>query len=263
MLTAIVLLLQPTKDSAIRVSHGESAYAAALNIIGDLDHNLERGIHDSTISKPLTVSPVWEAPRDGNMLLLRSDKTYKWRLTGLNETISDCLLRVSSEILSVWIDNADFNVVNVFIDNDKDQCAGQSGYRDMLDYWNTAEPPAAFTLKFLSPATFRDGSIEKPFPVPELVFGSLINTWNAHSSYELDFSRSNLKDLILLSNWKGETRSIILEGHRVPCFTGKFTYQAIENMPEIRGLMGLLSDFAFFAGVGWQTTRGLGQVVIV
>jgi CRISPR-associated endoribonuclease Cas6 len=260
MLTAIVLMLQPVKNSIIKVSHGESAYASALNIIGNFDPDLERDIHDSTDAKPLTVSPVWEAPRDGNMLRLRSDKTYKWRLTGLNEVVSKCLLRFSSEVQNLWIDDATLKVVNVFVDNDSDPNAGQSSYEDVLDYWNNVDPPRTFTLKFLSPTTFRDGNTEKPFPIPELVFGSLINTWNIHSPYELSFSKSDLKDLILLSNWRGETRGVILEGHKIPCFTGKFTYQAIENISEIRRLIGLLSDYAFFAGVGWQTTRGLGQV---
>jgi len=263
MLASIVLMLQPIKDSAIKVSHGESAYVSALNIIGNLDPDLERDIHDSTDAKPLTVSPVWEAPRDGNILLLRSDKTYKWRLTGLNEYISKCLLKNYNAIDTLWIDNATFKVVNVFADNDSDPNAGQSSYMDMLDYWNNIDPPKTFTLKFLSPTTFRDGNIEKPFPIPELVFGSLINTWNAHSPYELSYSKSDLKDMILLSNWRGETRSVILEGQNIPCFTGKFTYQAIENISEIRRFIGLLSDYAFFAGVGWQTTRGLGQAQII
>ncbi|MDQ1327616.1 MAG: CRISPR-associated endoribonuclease Cas6, partial [Candidatus Poribacteria bacterium] len=210
---------------------------------------------------PLTVSPVWEAPRDGNILLLRSDKTYRWRLTGLNESVSKCLLHFNSNVQKLWIDDATFNVINVFADNDSDPNAGQSSYEYMLDYWNNIDdPPKTFTLKFLSPTTFRDGNIEKPFPIPELVFGSLINSWNTHSPYELSFSKSDLKDLILLSNWRGETRSVILEGQNIPCFTGKFTYQAIENISEIRRLIGLLSSYAFFAGVGWQTTRGLGQV---
>jgi CRISPR-associated endoribonuclease Cas6 len=263
MLTAVVLMLKPIRDSVIKVSHGESAHALALKIIGNLNPDLERDIHARADNKPLTVSPVWEAPRDGNMFSLRSDKTYRWRLTGLNESVSECLLRFDSNVQPLRLDDATFKIVSFFADNDSDQNAGQSSYKNMLDYWNDIEPPKTFTLKFLSPTTFRDGSVEKPFPMPELVFGSLINTWNAHSPYELSFSKSDIKDLILLSNWRGETRSIILEGQNIPCFTGKFTYQAIENISEIRRLIGLLSDYAFFAGVGWQTTRGLGQAQVI
>ncbi len=260
MLTTIVLMLKPNKDSTIKVSHGESAYASALNIIGSFDQELERKIHDGRGAKPLTVSPIWEAPRNGNMLLLKSDKTYRWRLTGLNENVSNCLMSLSSKVKQLWIDNTDFDVIDIYTDNDSDPNAGQSSYKDMLDYWNNIEPPESFTLKFLSPTTFRDGYNVKPFPVPELVFGSLINTWNAHSSYELSFSKYDIKDLIMLSNWNGETRSVILEGRKIPCFIGKFTYRAVENLMEIRQIIGLLSDFAFFAGVGNYTGVWTGEV---
>lgn len=40
MLTSIILMLQPIKDSAIAVSHGELAYASEFNTIGNIDTDM-------------------------------------------------------------------------------------------------------------------------------------------------------------------------------------------------------------------------------
>jgi len=43
-------------------------------------------------------------------------------------------------------------------------------------------------------------------------------------------------------------------------FIGQFTYRWPKVSAEIRLILAALSAYAFYAGVGWQTTHGLGQV---
>ena len=49
-------------------------------------------------------------------------------------------------------------------------------------------------------------------------------------------------------------------GRRTVGFVGTFSYRLLDKTPELAQRLGLLSDFAFYAGVGWQTAHGLGQV---
>jgi len=68
-----------------------------------------------------------------------------------------------------------------------------------------------------------------------------------------------MKEMVILSNWKGETRRVELGSRRTVGSIGKFTYRVIENLPEICRVLGLLLNYTFYAGVGWQTTHGLAQ----
>ncbi|MFQ6043509.1 MAG: CRISPR system precrRNA processing endoribonuclease RAMP protein Cas6, partial [Candidatus Poribacteria bacterium] len=136
---------------------------------------------------------------------------------------------------------------------------GNTTYESLWTHWQNIEPPTRFSIRFHTPTTFRRGQVEEPFPSPHLVFGSLVNSWNTHAPYPLGEITSVLREMVILTNWKGETRRVELGSRRTVGFVGKFTYRVIENLSEICRLLGLLIDYAFYAGVGWQTTHGLGQ----
>jgi CRISPR-associated endoribonuclease Cas6 len=58
----------------------------------------------------------------------------------------------------------------------------------------------------------------------------------------------------------GETRRVELGNYRTVGFIGRCTFRVPAPIPEVRRLIGLLAEFAFYAGVGWQRPHGLGQV---
>jgi len=263
MLTAIILELQPINESILPISHGVFVYAAALDLIGRLDPNLPRLIHDPAKSKPITISPVWGAFREETILKLYQNETYQWRLTGLDEISSACLSRISPDLGIIRIGDANFKIVNVQSDAYDDSDSGQATYASILTRWRDVQPPIMFPLEFRTPTTFRRGEFEDPFPAPHLVFGSLLNAWNAHSPEKLDDVTPILRELIILSNWKGETRRVELGSRRTVGFIGRFTYRVVENLPEVCRLLGLLVEYAFYSGVGWQTTHGLGQIRLI
>jgi len=98
-----------------------------------------------------------------------------------------------------------------------------------------------------------------PYPLPRLVFGSLMDTWSEWSPVPMGEWRALLERSIMLSNWRGETRRLDLGNRYVTGFIGKFTYRPMERPLDLQRMMGMLAEFAFYAGVGWQTTHGLGQ----
>ena len=69
--------------------------------------------------------------------------------------------------------------------------------------------------------------------------------------------------MVILANWWGETRRVELRSRGTVGFIGRFSYRVVENLVEVQRLLGLLSAYAFYAGVGWQTTHGLGQTRFV
>lgn len=261
MLTAIVLGLQPVAEGRLPVSHGALAYAAALDLFLRLDPRFSRSLHDDAPQKPFTVSPL-SGPfrREGGELLLTSDTLYPWRITGLTPAVSERLLKVSPELGGLRFGEVVFAIATIATTPEEHPEAGQERYEALLARWDTGPSAGVFTLQFLTPTTFRVGRFEQPFPLPRWVFGSLLRTWNAFAPEPLDVALEEIETKVALSNWKGETRRVELGGSRTVGFIGTFTYRILDPNPELHRVVGLLADFAFYAGVGWQTTRGLGQV---
>jgi len=263
MLTAVVLHLRPVAAVRLPVSHGSFAHASAMDLLVRLDPLLSHLLHHTAERKPFTCSPLGGATRrEGFNFLLDPEQLYTWRLTGLTAAVSQQLVRLSPQLGGIRIGEAVFSVVDVSTAPEQHPEAGQDTYEALLARWTrpTPQPCSTVTLHFLTPTTFRMGGLEQPFPLPHWVFGSLLATWNAFSAYPLPDLRESLDEAVVLSNYRAETRRVELGGHRTVGFVGKCTYRVVKPAPELCQLLGLLAAFSFYAGVGWQTTHGLGQV---
>lgn len=259
MLTAIVLHLQPVSAARLPVSHGAFANAAALDLFLRLDPALSKDLHDPSPDKPFTVSLLRGTPvRDAHDLVLSPDQVYFWRLTGLTPRVSENLLSITSAVGGVRIGDAVFHLVGVSVTSEDHPEAGRDDYAALWERWGNVTLDT-ITLNFSSPTTFRVGRFEQPFPLPRWVFGSLADRWNAFAPYPIGDIRDLVESICVLSNWKGETRRVDVKTRRTVGFVGRFTYRVVEPLPELRRLLGLLAEFARFAGVGAQTAHGLGQ----
>ena len=242
------------------MSHGALAYAAALDLFLRLDAVLSRALHADSAQKPFTVSPLFNLSQREEEPLLTPDAVYPWRITGLTSTLSEHLLKLSSAVGGVRFGKAIFTITTVATTPKEHPWAGQEDYASLMARWDKGPSGELPPLHFLTPTTFRAGRHEQPFPLPRWVFGSLLAAWNAFSPHPLHIAKDLIEDKVALSNWRGETRRLELGGSRTVGFIGKFTYRVLDPSLELRRVIGLLTEFAFYAGVGWQTTHGLGQV---
>lgn len=110
-------------------------------------------------------------------------------------------------------------------------------------------------LKFLSPTSFKQAQTVQTFPLPELVFGNLLRRWNAFAPEDYQFPHIE---------WKGVTCAFELKTHAVRLISGteigakgwvKYHFPDTEQTK----IANILSNFAFFAGVGRKTAMGMGQ----
>lgn len=263
---AIVLHLQQVNEEPLAPSHGTFAYAAALELLLHLDPIHATHLHDPETHKPLTVSSVFREmhgdayrPNDAPSL----PKTgFHWRLTALEPDTARLLEQLGQQPGGVRVGNAVFHITGASTTPQQHPDAGEEDDKRLFERWSRAEPPSAITLKFITPTTFRSGAQEMPYPLPRLVFGSLMEVWSRWSSVPMGEWRALLERAILLSNWRGETRRVDLGNRYVTGFIGKFTYRPAERSRDLQRMMGMLAEFAFYTGVGWQTTHGLGQTRI-
>lgn len=124
-------------------------------------------------------------------------------------------------------------------------------------YEALVEMPAqkVITLEFLSPTSFKQRQAIQPFPLPDLVFNSLLRRWNALAPNELQFP--NFEWTGLTSAYELKTHALKMKGGAEIGATGWVRYEFHDE--EQAKVATVLAHFASFAGVGRKTAMGMGQ----
>lgn len=119
-------------------------------------------------------------------------------------------------------------------------------------------PQKVIELQFLSPTSFKQAQAIQPFPLPELVFGSLLRRWNAFAPVQLQFPAVE---------WKGLTSAYELKTHAFKmkggAEIGTHGWVRYKFPAEQAAIATVLAHFACFAGIGRKTAMGMGQARIV
>ena len=119
-------------------------------------------------------------------------------------------------------------------------------------------PQKVIELQFLSPTSFKQAQGIQPFPLPELVFGSLLRRWNVFAPVELQFPAVE---------WKGFTAAYELKTHALKmkggAEIGSCGWVRYEFPVELAAIATVLAHFACFAGVGRKTAMGMGQARVL
>lgn len=116
-------------------------------------------------------------------------------------------------------------------------------------------PQEMIDLQLLSPTSFKQGKEIQPFPLPELVFNSLLRRWNAFAPDEFRFPAIEWHGLV--SAYELKTHAFKLEGGAEIGGQGIVRYRFPD--PEQAKIATALAHFARFSGVGRKTTMGMGQ----
>ncbi len=104
-----------------------------------------------------------------------------------------------------------------------------------------------------------------PLPLPELVFGSLCDRWNAFSPVALSSEmRAYCASSVGISRFDLRSSALpSVDGSLQIGAVGEVTYNALRYDRYWMAAIGLLSTYAFYAGIGRGTTAGFGQACAV
>lgn len=109
-------------------------------------------------------------------------------------------------------------------------------------------------LQFLTPTSFKQGKTIQPFPLPNLVFGSLLRRWNAFAPTELQFPEQEWNGITAAYELK--TYALKMKGGAEIGAQGWARYEF--NSEAQAQIATALSHFAQFSGVGRKTAMGMG-----
>lgn len=264
-LLSLVLTLRPIDEIPAPPSLGRAAHALLLQCIRDMDPELATAVHTGEPPRPFTASSLLGPHREG----LSPAHTYVVRLTALNRAVTQALERAAADGRlqpgeQVRLGEAVLLVEGASLDPGEQAWAGASNYQALSAPWLLAKskPLKRIRLRFASPTTFRSGDLNQPFPLPSLVYGSLLNRWNAFSSVGLPGEiRRYAEECMAVSRYQLSSRRVPLKNHSLRMgAVGWMELVSVNPDPYWLSMIHLLTDFALYAGVGAATTMGMGQV---
>ncbi len=266
MLTSLVLIVRPETDGPLPKTVGNFSYAAFLKLVREYSESLAAELHDQNGKKPFTISPL-QGPftRSNGRVLASAENSYWLRITGLDDEITSLLEDLSEkDSFDLVLGNVAFQVEKSTLAGGEHRWAGQVRYEALYDHWLTgiARVPRKISMRFYSPTTFRSKGQNLPLPMPGLVFYQLLQKWNAYAPVFVGEDMAEIaENRLCLSRYQLETRMMHFGQYRQLGFTGDCEFYLKCAGDEVWArVLHLLADFAFYAGVGYKTTMGMGQV---
>lgn len=243
---------------------GRASHAIFLHAIAQHSPALAAQLHASSQTKPFTCSNLHGGSRRAGRVLFAAGESGWLRFTGLNAAVCDALAAIAARPpAQIDLDASVVPVTLATLDATAHPYAAATTYEALgAPYLLARERPAArITLRFFSPAAFRAKDQNLPLPLPRSVFGSLLDRWNAFAPIALpDDTRRFAEECMAISRFRLRSRAWSAKQNRAQIgFVGAVAFAALNHDRYWLALMNTLADFAFFAGVGYQTTQGMGQ----
>ena len=116
-------------------------------------------------------------------------------------------------------------------------------------------------LNFLTTASFKRDGQYIIFPELYLIIQSLLNRWNKFSEnfpIEDDVSKM-LANFCRVKEYDLRTQNFLLEHQKINGFCGKMSIK-FEGNRIVNNLLGMLFEYANYAGIGIKTTLGMGAI---
>lgn len=272
MLTSTVIRLTPVEDRIIAPTVGRHAHALFLSLIQQVNPSLSQKLHSPAPVKPFTVSPlqgpfrpVENAERPG--ISLNSRSSYWMRFTTMSDEVSytllACLLTCGPD-LTLRVQSAVFRVKEILIPTSTS--SPWSGCATWDDIASAAKPVDSLTVRFYSPTTFRQSQGNSVQPLPQLVFGSWWDKWNALSPNPIYADREERNELLAsvgITACEISTNMLDFGPFKQVGFVGTVQYNLSHLPTKARWWLNLLARFAFYCGTGAKTTMGMGQTSLV
>ncbi|MCB0044720.1 MAG: CRISPR system precrRNA processing endoribonuclease RAMP protein Cas6 [Caldilineaceae bacterium] len=266
MLVSLLLSLRACGDACLPGHLGRANYAEVLTQIQRVAPDVSAQIHAGNHGpKPLTCSGLWGARTTRQGAEIKQDQVYTLRVTGLTVQVARSLhLALVETPPAIWtLAEHPFEPAGVTCDPQEHEWAGQTTYEELASYGllQPGPPTSHVTLQFGSPTSFKSAGIHVPVPLPDLVFGSLVERWNAFSPITLSPEMRRFgEEMIAISRYNLRSQAVHGKqgGLRIGG-VGEVTYTALNRDRYWCALMQMLADFALYSGVGVQTTMGMGQ----
>lgn len=251
MLLSCVILLEPVNEQP-RHYLGKAIHAFFLELVRKADPQLAYSLHEEEHIKPFTVSPLMFYERQPYLRFTTFEE-------GLSRLFMKILLNLPQEIV---LDEVKFKRRGVALSSQEHPWAAQRDYKELFHSYLFEQDllPLDIELAFNSPTTFHTKGRNEPLPLPGLVFGSLVERWNAFSPFTVSPAvKEYAEECLAISRCQIRTQIVMVSGGKQIGFLGKCHYHPLNRDVYWLRVINLLATFSLFSGVGYKTTMGMGQ----
>lgn len=268
MPTALIFTLRPVREGSVPANLGRATHAAILRLIDAVSPGLARQIHDDQGVKPLTVSNVLGINGRGTHLVVSPEHTYGLRVTLLSAELEELALPWLAAPLEPFdLDGSTWQVEALTHDPAIHPWAGQMSYGALAAPALTRinDGPSRWTLEFASPVTFRQRGLNQPLPTADLVWGSLLDKWNAYAPIAFpEEIRRFASECMAVSRFELRSLAEPTKGNAMQIgAVGRCSYTAVNRDRYWVSCIETLAQFAFWSGVGAGATRGFGRARLI
>jgi len=270
-LSALHLVFKAENDGQLPATHGRFVQSAFLDLVRQHDPALSFMLHDCKPHKPYTLSGLRPEEailkKTGPYIQVFKEQSFLVRFTDLQGDILSCLAAMPPKRHRLKVDNLFFGLDKVVV-SDHPRC-GQATYEDLYNFHlngDIGSPMRGLGWRFLSATTIKDNKTKQHVATPEAwqIFPVLKDKWEQFSDIPLeDFPDAKDIEKLMPTEQclRHSTHNLHFKKYSKRAFTGIWLYRAADTLPENtwRQFM-LLASFSFYAGIGGETTRGLGQV---
>jgi CRISPR-associated endoribonuclease Cas6 len=258
---AHVYALWPSRDALLPPFLGRAAHAAFLQAVAAVDPGTATRLHDAPGPRPFTVAVLEEGVRSGRReTAARLGVPLHLRITLLDDALEPLLTRALAPGTLLQLGTLACTVGEPVAHPASERVT----YAELVAKLDPGTPlPHRLRLRFRSPTTFHQGNRHLPLPLPQLVFASLAERWNAHAPLHLAPEVVRGFERLWVGAYQLETRLVDTGQGKLVGFLGWCQYQLEGAEPLVRAAAATLAAFAPFAGVGHKTAMGLGQCELV
>jgi CRISPR-associated endoribonuclease Cas6 len=196
------------------------------------------------------------------------------RLTGLQREVVAAFQEYRPD--DILLDDWEWSVEEILWDGNL--WAGHTTYAELARRNEKLPASEQITLCFVSPTLFKSNGLSSPLPLPHLVFGSLVNRWREYAPVPLPPEITDFAQHCIGINCHLIQTSNIKLRYLETGFTGEVTFalgvhnsKLEKDNPELAAILkrekqnfcriiAMLSDYAFYSGVGKMTAQGMGMV---
>jgi CRISPR-associated endoribonuclease Cas6 len=254
------VLIKFRSQQEIKVLGGgeEDLYVLDLDVLHKNNKKLAKETQDSQPEIPFTISPFLKGAKSSRgYCLLLPDRTTSFRITYLKERIFERLIKGLLFFLNEK-EALQFSEGEILLERVDWQQGKKASFTSFEEIFSQAQDERRVILEFCSPTTFAEE--EALLPLPELVFSSLLKKWNTFSDIKIPSQVQGEFKKIRIIQHRLKTEIVHFSEDKIIGFMGKATYELPEIIDEkTRKAVNALSDFAFYAGIGDKTYKGMGQ----
>ena len=256
-LIACVMQLRATEGALMERTQGHRAHALFLHIINHADPQLAQQLHASQRYKPWTIAPLQRRERR-----LRQGTGYQLRICFLQSELYAPFARTFIQGTPPPLQLGDASLVlQEITTSDQHPWAGLVSWHELI---GQARPASTISLQFVTPTAFalsddRHGRKRIGlFPDGTAVWSSLLRRWNHFAPAPMP---QDLLDEVEIrpSEYALHTEMLQFSKSKQLGFVGTISYQIEASQTNLH-LLAALADAAFYLGVGYKTTQGMGLV---